>query len=108
MGHLQSVTDMEWMFKNAWAFNQDIGDWAVTSVTDMHGCSPASVFNQDIGGWASNSVTVMARMFWDNGAFNQDIGVVGRSGVKTMNEMFRGASAFNGDIGDWDLTASQR
>ena len=46
------------MFREASAFNQDIGDWAVHSVTDMTLMFfGASSFNQDINGWVVHSVT---------------------------------------------------
>ena len=44
------------MFYFASAFNGDIGDWAVHSVTDMDRIfAYASSFNQDLGGWAVDS-----------------------------------------------------
>ena len=33
-----SVTDMQSMFLNALVFNQDIRNWNTETVTDMHAC----------------------------------------------------------------------
>jgi surface protein len=39
-------------------FNQDIGSWNVSKVTDMHGMFwNADDFNQDISGWDVSKVT---------------------------------------------------
>ena len=61
----------------------------------------AEVFNQDIGYWALHSVTDMAWMFGGASAFDQDIGAWDTSGVKTMYSIFRSASesAFDQDLG---------
>jgi surface protein len=52
------------MFTNTDAFNQDIGGWNVSNVTDMrYMFLYADAFNQDIGGWDVSSVTDMTGMF---------------------------------------------
>ena len=84
--------------------------------------------NQDIGGWAVDSVTSMESMFHGATAFNQhwclgdrqrhgpkrlvpprstnqDIGAWDTSGVKDMTYMFSDASAFDQDIGAWDTSS---
>ena len=62
------------MFKNASAFNQNIGSWNVNNVTAMYSMfQDASAFNQDISNWKVNNVTTMHSMFYSASAFNQPL-----------------------------------
>ena len=101
---LSKVTDMEYMFYNCSAFNQDISSWDVSKVTDMGsifcGCT---AFNQDVSGWDVSNVTDMGEMFLYCSAFNQDISSWNVSSVTDMYRMFEDCSAFNQNLGSWKL-----
>ena len=105
-----TVTIMNQAFQWAFAFNQDIGGWDVSNVTQMRfvfsGDQSFGIlgeFNQDIGGWDVSNVTNMGNMF-SYSKFNQNIGGWNTSAVTDMNNMFNGAEEFNQDIGGWDVS----
>ena len=99
------ITDMSGIFKSfsdqLTPFNQPIGNWDVSNVTDMSTMFFYSEFNQPIDNWDVGKVTNMSHMFGGSN-FNQPIGDWNVSNVKNMTEMFSN-SQFNQSIGNWDV-----
>jgi surface protein len=100
------VTNMDSMLRGAYAFNQNISSWNTAAVTTMQTMfRGASSFTQNISSWNTAAVTNMAEMFQENTAFNQNIGSWNTGAVTKMYLMFDGATAFNQDIGSWNTAA---
>lgn len=108
------VTDMSKMFFEDLNFNQNIGSWDVSNVTDMNfmfGINPWDyhperhdiIFNHDISKWDVSSVENMEGMFAGAYRFNQDIASWDVSNVKNMSNLFA-YSGFNRPIGAWDVS----
>ncbi|MDD3686068.1 MAG: BspA family leucine-rich repeat surface protein [Bacteroidales bacterium] len=107
------VTNLSYMFYNATSFNQDVGNWNVSNVTNVSFMFAGTFenivpFNHDIGGWNVSNVTNMRAMFLNATSFNQDIGNWDVSNVTDMGYMFAGSyqgfSTFNQYIGDWEVS----
>jgi len=129
LGNWESLTSAVEMFivDAAAGFNQPIGYWDVSNVTNMSrmfakkfiGLDTTHPFNQDIGSWDVSNVTNMSNMFGIDYFIQSDNRVSTRfnnggsdsiknwdvSKVTDMSEMFRAASEFNQPIGFWDTSS---
>ena len=105
---VSNVTNMNRMFNaecGAVQFNQDLSFWDVSNVTNMRNMFwGAAAFNQDISNWDVSNVTDMGDMFYQASSFNQDLSSWDVSSVTNMSKMFNGAAAFNQDISNWDVS----
>ena len=83
------------MFYQVSLFNQPIGNWDVSSVTNMDFMfQEASAFNQPIGDWDVSSVTNMDGMFLQASNFNQDLNIWNVSSVNTCSCFSCGATSW--------------
>ena len=91
------------MFNNS-DFNQPIGNWDVSNVTNMNGVFQNTNFNQSISGWNVSNVTNMSSMFVGNSSFNQNINNWNVSGVSSMISVFENSTSFNQPISGWNVS----
>ena len=103
---VSNVTDMSGMFQNNATFNQDLSKWNVDSVKTMTSMFQNSSFDKNIGDWNVSSVERMQKMF-SGTDFNQPIGTWDVSSVIGMDEMFENSS-FNQDISSWNVSSVGR
>jgi surface protein len=100
------------MFQSATNFNQNIGNWDVSNVTNM-----SEMFNQSlsfnnggspsINNWNTGNVTNMPGMFRGCTNFNQPIGGWNINKVTSFVNTFFGCVNFNQDLGSWSFNTSQ-
>ena len=100
------VTNMSELFLCYEEFNQPIGNWDISNVTDtslmFYGECAFHLFNQNISHWDVSNVNDMYAMFF-NGYFNQNISQWDVSNVTDMYSMFQSATSFNQDLSNWDV-----
>ena len=100
-----TISNMDYMFRNASSFQGDLSQWDVSNVKTMFGMfQDASLFDADISNWNVSNVTTMRQLFVNVTSFNSDISNWDVSKVNSMQNMFSGASLFNADIGGWNVS----
>lgn len=102
-------------FGGAEGFNEPIGNWDVSSMSDMSLMfAGASSFNQPIGHWDVTGVREgnglgrdgsMMRMFDGATSFNQPLDSWDVSNVIDMRGMFSNAASFNHPLDSWDVSS---
>lgn len=102
--NVSQVTNMSHMFENTY-FNQPIGNWDMSNVTNMSYMFASSRFNQAIWTWNVSQVTDMSGMFSSNSNFNQPIDYWDVSNVTNMSKMFSNALFFDQALGNWNVSS---
>ena len=103
-------TTMLQMFREATAFNRNIGGWDVSKVTNMASMFESTNFNNGssstISNWTAPYCTDFTNMFKLASSFNQPLtNLLQTSNVSTtMLQMFQNATAFNQNIGEWNVS----
>ena len=93
------VTDMSELFYGCnEPFNQPIGNWDVSNVTNMRHMfyfeCPLTEFNQYISQWDVSNVTSMKYMFYNAASFNQDLSSWGVDNVTQCGQFSEGATSW--------------
>ena len=94
--NISKVTNIQFMFQNANAFNSPLHSWDTSNVTVMDGTfNVCNAFNQPLNSWNVSKVTSMSQMFLNATTFNQDLSEWNVSNVRNMFWMFQNCSKFN-------------
>lgn len=104
---VSEVTNMSYLFKDYFSFDEQLNDWVVNKVQIMTGMfSGCASFNQPLDQWNVSSVHNMDEMFMGCVRFNQPLNSWGDkiSQVSHMSKMFHSCLAFNQDLDEWDVS----
>ena len=91
---LSGVSNMAQMFRSCAVLNgpSNIGQWNVSGISDMQGMfRSAFAFNQNVSNWNTANVVNMSAMFRTASAFNQNLGSWTLSNAVNMSAMLEGA-----------------
>ena len=92
---LGPIVNMSKLFYKMFYFNENIGYWNVSNVTDMsHMFDDCTEFNQNLNKWNVSKVNNMSKMFKNCNNFNKPLNNWNVSEVKDMNWMFESCFYF--------------
>jgi surface protein len=101
-------------FYTAYRFNQNIGSWNTSNVTNMDNMLGSATTNpifahqfnnggsDSIKNWDTSKVTTFSQTFLYNNSFNQPIGSWNVSSASIFNFMFYYNTSFNQPLNNWD------
>lgn len=99
------VTSTVEMFDSCNSFNQDIGGWDVSRVTDMnYMLSGCILFDQALNNWDVSNVVNFSGMFLSCRDFDKRLNGWDMSSAVDISNMFTNCANFNGDIGSWNTS----
>jgi surface protein len=98
------LQSLSYLFSRSLVLRVPLEHLRFPGVTDLNGMFYKSNFNQPIGDWDVSNVTNMTRMFFFAHQFSQPIGDWNVGKVTDMSEMFQDARVFNQPIGDWNVS----
>jgi len=119
VGKVQSMYQMLYNVYNPQnstaAFDQDLGAWRMSGLTDGLGCESLlglsfvnGIFNNggspSISGWVFGNNTTFRAMFENQVLFNQPIGPWDTSKITNITSMLDNCDAFDQDLSNWVVT----
>lgn len=105
--NVSNALDMSYMFSDTSDFNSNISGWTINPIGPVNMNSmfyQALVFNQPIGSWNMSAVTDIDWMFGTALLFNQSLTTWDITGCNSLESVFNNAQAFNGDVSGWDTS----
>ena len=89
---------------NVYTFGNSTFNIFTGQVTNMSDLFRSTTFNDNIGYWDVSSVTDMTNMFFGASSFDSDLSSWDVSSVTNMGSMFSSASSFNQDLRCWNVS----